>query len=182
MATFHVFCETDNQREYFDTQDTPAEVCPNNPAHTVRAGSLTWFAQSVSRKDQFHAVLGFGSGEHVITTTGTWQDIDRRTLKPSFLAESIPALYWSVACDIKTTGPATARIIFVETEVLPTPVNTVLKNVVLPDTSGDWQSFQFTTSVTLSSGWRSYGFGARRDTATSLEIRGLNAALLERTR
>jgi len=39
MSSYKVFCETDNQWEYFETL-YPKEECPINNSHTVKAGSL----------------------------------------------------------------------------------------------------------------------------------------------
>lgn len=180
MAKYSVYCETSARREYWETVLDPVEECPVDLAHTVRTGSLT-YARS-TKKNLPLASICLGTTA-VITETSQWQTIDQRMVKPSAEVDVLSRAFWNIACSIKVVG-STSRILLVETELLPTPVSTVLENIVVPDTGGNWERFTFNTSVPLNIDWRELGIAARRGSppSTSFEIRGIVATLLERTR
>lgn len=178
MAKYKVFCETEGARQYWETTDDPVEECPNDSGHTVRAGSLGFHRSSKKRSPL--ASIGFGVGEINIPTAGPWTLIDRRTFRAGAEVDQLSKAFWSVECSIKTDGAA-ARIRMQETK-LPENTDTVLENVLLPDTGGVWDTFHFNTSTGLAKGRRDFLMEAKRGSTPNFDIRGIVANLLERTR
>ncbi len=114
-----------------------------------------------------------------VTTDQPWQILGGTVTNLTFFRVAMRRIAGRITLQAKVAGTgAQIRVV----EMRPDGTETVLTttNFSVTDTSGDWKPFKFSTDVRPKTGDNAYRVEARRNGATSFDIRFVSMSMLKK--
>ena len=129
----------------------------------------------------FHVSSGMLDGEKSVTAESSFEEVGSRLASPDFFVTDLTTVLGRILCQVKVNGNgAEIQVVEEPDESLSQSGEVVVASASAPDNAGVWKDLAFYTSTVCRAGRHRYRLEAKKNGATSFDIRAAGLTLLER--